>query len=547
MHHKGSTLRRGRTILLAALAAGAVLVGCTTEEQTPTGASAQASVPVQLAEAKTGPIRSTLTYSGGIRSSQQVNLAPRTAGQVAAIYVDVGTAVKAGDRLANLDPGTLPAQVAQAQANVQAAQARLDVILTGPKAHDVAAAQSAYDAAQSALNRILNPTSSDRAAADAAVTAAETALTNAVAGVNSTKSTLLSTVTLYCNAWPTFGIPCGNVQLPLPPDVISSIQSSLTTRAGDPISENGTRANAVLAANAAHEAALAAVPAARDNLAAARGRRLALLNPGPTELAAQRAAVDAAKAALENRQNPYTDADLQGARASVAQAQAALAVTQTTLDQTNVVSPFDGVIAQKLAEVGSAASPAAPMFVISARGVEVALTIEEARIGLVRPDLEAQLTVAAFPGKVFPGKVASVAPTGDPRAHTFEVKVFAQDPESQLLPGMFAEVTMVTAQKASALLVPSSAIVTQGQSKAVALVVDGKATFRAVQIGVSDATNTEVTAGLKAGDQVIVVGQNTIREGAAVVVPTPGAANATATGTSAPPTPPAAPSPPARP
>ena len=114
------------------------------------------------------------------------------------------------------------------------------------------------------------------------------------------------------------------------------------------------------------------------------------------------------------------DAD---ARIAVAQAQAALGTASTLLDQTSVVAPFDGVIAQKLLDVGASASPAAPIFVISARAVEVRLTVEEARIALVKPDLPADLTVAAFPGKKFTGQVSSVAPTGDARAHTFEVKV----------------------------------------------------------------------------------------------------------------------------
>lgn len=512
--------RRG--LFLTSLIAGAILLGCSgPPDAAPVGGNSLPPAPVQLAEAKPGPIRATLTYSGAIQSSQQVSLSPRVPGQVAQILVGVGTPVRAGDRLASLDPGTIPSQVAQAQANLQAAQARLDQLLTGPKAHDVAAAQSAYDAAQAALNRLLNPNPSDRAQADAAVTSAQTALTNAEAAVNSTRATLLSTVALYCNTWPNFGIPCGSVTLPLPPDVIASIQSSLTTRAGDPLSENGTRANAVLGANAAHEAALASVPAARDGLAAARGRRQALLNPTPNDLAQARAAVDGAKAALENRTNPYTDADIQGARAGVAQAQAALAMASTTLDQTNVVAPFDGVVAQKLAEVGSAVSPGVPMFVISARAVEVRLTVEEARVGLVRPDMDAVLSVAAFPGKTFPAKVASVAPTGDQRAHTFEVKVFAQDPASQLLPGMFAEVQMVTTQKTSALLVPSAAILQQGQARVVVTVVDGKAAFRPVQLGVADQVNTEITGGLKAGELVVVVGQNTLRDGQAVVASTP--------------------------
>jgi HlyD family secretion protein len=527
------TLLSSRGGLLAALTAGALLAGCSGGDAAP-AASGQPPVPVQLAEVKTGTIRSTLTYSGNVQSSQQVNLAPRTGGQVAAVFVDVGSIVKAGDRLATLDPGTLPAQVAQAQANLQAAQARLDSVLAGSRSGDIAAAQSAYDTAVTRLNQLQNPLPTDVAAADAAVTTARVAVDNATAGAATAKATLLGNVYIVCYQWGGFGVPCNNVVLPLPKEVTDSVASGLTTGIGQLGFTPGNNAIALLASNAAYQTALNNQATAEQALITARLRRDQLLSPSAGDLAAARTAVDAARSTLDKVKVPFTDSDIRGTRATVAQAEAALATVQTTFDQTTVTAPFDGVIAQRMAEVGAAASPAAPMFVISAKAVEVRLTVEEARIGLVRPDLATQLTVAAFPGKQFPGKVASVAPTGDPRAHTFEVKVFAQDPQAQLLPGMFAEVTMVTSDKASVLVIPASAIVTQGQTKAVVMVADGKAAFRPVQTGVSDTANVEVTSGLKAGDRIVVVGQNSVREGGPVAVATPGAATPTPTATAKP-------------
>lgn len=515
--------------ILAALAAGALLAGCTSGTSPAT--TGQPPAPVQLAEVKPGAIRSTLTYSGNVQSSQQVNLAPRTAGQVASVFVDVGSVVKAGDRLAALDPGTLPAQVAQAQANLQAAQARLDSVLAGSRAGDIAAAQSAYDTAVTRLNQLQNPLPTDQAAAEAAVTTARVAVDNATAAAATAKATLLGNVYVICYQWGGFGVPCNNLVLPLPKDVTDSVASGLTTGIGQIGFTPGNNAIALLASNAAYQTALNNQATAEQALITARLKRDQLLSPSASDLAAARTAVDQARSVLDKAKVPFTDADIRGSRATVAQAEAALATVQTTFDQTNVLAPFDGVIAQRMAEVGAAASPAAPMFVISAKAVEVRLTIEEARIGLVRPDLPTQLTVAAFPGKTFAGKVASVAPTGDARAHTFEVKVFTQDPQAQLLPGMFAEVTMVTTEKTSTLVVPANAVVTQGQTKAVVMVSDGKAAFRAVQTGVSDGTNIEITSGLKAGEQIVVVGQNSVREGGPVIVAMPGAATVTPTAT----------------
>src|SRR5437870_2275365 len=84
----------------------------------------------------------------------------------------------------------------------------------------------------------------------------------------------------------------------------------------------------------------------------------------------------------------------------------------------------------------------------------------------------------------------SRSPTGDARAHTFDVKVMADDPEGQLKPGMFAQVAIVTAQRNDALLVPNAAVIQQGPSARVFVVANGKAAARPVKVGVSDATNT---------------------------------------------------------
>ena len=108
--------RLGLALLVVAglVVVGVVLVRRSSGSQQ-AASSSGAPVPVQVTAAKTGAIRSVLTYSGAIQSSQQVSLAPRLAGQLASVKVDVGTAVKAGDVLATLDPGTLPAQLQQAQ------------------------------------------------------------------------------------------------------------------------------------------------------------------------------------------------------------------------------------------------------------------------------------------------------------------------------------------------------------------------------------------------------------------------------------------------
>ena len=528
--------RRGVVVAVAALA-GIAILGWAFFSRGGSGSTTarpgQTAVPVQVVAAKVGPIRSVLTYSGAIQASQQVNVSPKASGQVASIRVNVGAVVRAGDALATLDPGTLAAQVQQAAAGLQSAQARLALQVAGARPEDIAAAQAQLIAAQARYDQLLKPSPADLAAVEAAVVAAEVALKNAESAVTSTRSALLGQIYLACSTPTSFGVPCNNVVVPLPASVVDAVGASLTTQVGVVSSDGGTRNSAVLTANAAYTTAIANVSGAQEALSLARTRRDALKLPQPAEVTAQRSVVEQARANLATKQNLYTDADIQSARAGVAQAQALLAIAQANLDQTVVLAPFEGVIGQKLLDVGATASPQTPIFTLIGKAIELRLSVDEARVGQIRPDQEAELTVPAYPDKVFKAKVATIAPTGDARAHTFDVKVLAEDPQSQLKPGMFAQVGVIVAQKPNAVLVPNAAVAQQSRGSLVFAVVNGKASQRLVKVGVTDATNTEILEGVAGGDQIVIVGQNALRDGQAVQVPTPSAGGAPGGGTGA--------------
>jgi RND family efflux transporter MFP subunit len=491
---------------------------------------------VQVAIAKTGPIRTVLTYSGAIQASQQVNVTPRATGQIASIAANVGQAVSAGDTLATLDAGTLPAQVQQASANLQSANARLAQMLGGGRAEDITAAQAAYDAAQAKYEQFLNPSALDIATAEAAVTTAQAALDAANGAITTAWVTERGAVSAFCNASNGQGLPCGGgVEIPLTDATVTTLQDLIESSiAYLPTTLAGAAGIDLINADLAYRAALRAVKPAEEALSLASARLAALRNPLPADVAAQKAAAEAARTTLAKVQQPYTDADILGQRAAVAQAQAALAIARTNLDQTIVTAPFDGTIAQRLLDVGASASPATPLFVLTGGPVEVHVSVDEARIGQIRPGLEAELSVPSFPGKVFKGKVATVAPAGDARAHTFDVKLEITDPDSPLRAGMFAEVGIVAAQKAEAVLIPNAAVLQQLRGATVFVVIDGKATQRTVTVGITDETNAEITAGVKAGEEVVVVGQNALRDGQAVRVTTPAGGSPAPTGATQP-------------
>jgi len=153
------------------------------------------------------------------------------------------------------------------------------------------------------------------------------------------------------------------------------------------------------------------------------------------------------------------------------------------------------------------------------------------------------LTVPAYPGETFPAKVVTVAPAGDPRAHTFDAKIVPVNQDQRLLPGMFVQVQVIAAQKSDAILVPREAVVPQGIQSVVFVNDNGKASQRQVQTGMSNNTSIEVLSGLAPGEQVVVVGQNGLRDGAPIQVVNPAPAGGAPRGQAQPGQPAPAPAP----
>jgi membrane fusion protein (multidrug efflux system) len=170
---------------------------------------------------------------------------------------------------------------------------------------------------------------------------------------------------------------------------------------------------------------------------------------------------------------------------------------------------------------GAYATPQSPILTLASGDVEIHVTVEEAKLAEVHPGLDVTLSVPAYPDVQFPAKVDTVAPSGDTRAHTFDAKIVPTTQDSRLLPGMFAQVQVVAAQKPDATLVPREAIVQQGAQQVVFVNDNGKASQRTIQTGMSDNTSIEILSGVTPGEQVVVVGQNGLRDGAPIQVVTP--------------------------
>jgi len=132
--------------------------------------------------------------------------------------------------------------------------------------------------------------------------------------------------------------------------------------------------------------------------------------------------------------------------------------------------------------------------------------------------MPAQVEVDAYPGEVFQGRVARLAPVLDPATRTAQMEVEVPNPASRLKPGMYARVQFVVLQRSDALTVPRNAIVDLEGTRGV-FVADGKtARFKPIKSGIVDGDAVEIIDGLPDGATVITLGSASLRDGDPIVV-----------------------------
>lgn len=160
-----------------------------------------------------------------------------------------------------------------------------------------------------------------------------------------------------------------------------------------------------------------------------------------------------------------SEAQIQSAQANVAQREAALAQARIDLSRTRITSPVNGIVIKRTVEKGQtvAASLQAPeLFVIAQNlsDMQVDASIDEADVGRIQPGLKARFTVDAFPGQTFEGEVRQVrkAATNVSNVVTYVAVVRFANESGRLLPGMTANVRVVTESRESVLKVPNAAL-----------------------------------------------------------------------------------------
>ena len=234
-----------------------------------------------------------------------------------------------------------------------------------------------------------------------------------------------------------------------------------------------------------------------------------------------RARADSAKIALDTAKQSLSLIQDKGgpqstgvASTQVDQAQAASDLAQSQLDNTVITSPLTGVVASRNVDPGELVAVGSPAFVVIDMSTMTAeASVDEAMVQKVRPGEKVPVRADAAGTSVMEGVVDTVSPAPDPRTQGYTVKVRISAPDLVLRPGMLARVSFPVDRRANVLAVPNQALVTESGQSYVYVDAAGVVKKVAVQAGISDDSESEITQGLSAGDLVITEGQSFLNEG----------------------------------
>jgi RND family efflux transporter MFP subunit len=230
-----------------------------------------------------------------------------------------------------------------------------------------------------------------------------------------------------------------------------------------------------------------------------------------------------AKQALDDAESRFlaAQAQLDLSRAQATQTSARLEELQINLGNTRIISPVDGFVARRAADVGAWVSQNAPVVsVVDISRLRMVANVVEKDLRLVNVGDPASVEVDAYPGDLFKGRIARVSPVLDPATRTASMEVEVPNADNRLRPGMYAKVLLTIEERTDATLVPKVAVVDfEGKRGVWVPSGENKARFVPVQLGLEDAERIEVLEGLKPGDRIITEGAASLRAGDTVVLP----------------------------
>jgi len=205
-----------------------------------------------------------------------------------------------------------------------------------------------------------------------------------------------------------------------------------------------------------------------------------------------------------------------------------VAAWQQQMDDMTIRAPFDGVITTKDAQPGEMISPVSAGggytrtgigTIVDMSSLEIEIDVNESYINRVEPGQAVEATLDAWPNWKIPCKVIAIIPTADRQKSTVKVRVGFDQLDPRILPEMSVKVAFREAGGATetrTVLIPKTAVQSQDGRDVVFIVQNGRAERRAVTVTDAQGDDAVLSAGVSAGEKVVVNAPAELKDGVAV-------------------------------
>lgn len=441
-----------------------------------------AAVQYRTAVATLGTVTQSVSLSGNLAAASETDLDFTASGRVSAVTVSAGQQVPAGATLATLDTTTLQATLTQAQATLSSAEAKLSADEQGTTPSSLTQAQSAVNTAQVSVENASTAYNDTFAVNQAAITQSQAQLQQDQAAQQND-----------CTANP------------------SSQQCQTDT--AKVTTDQANLASAQSKAQQSDDQAMAQVNSARVSLQNAQAS-LSALEEGatPEQIQQDQAQVQIDQINVSSAQTSLAGATITAPVAGMVQAVNVIPGQQVSAGSSSgsgngSSSSGSGSSSSASSSSSSASSSSSShaVVLVTPGSFEVSGSVSDAQVNVITVGQRAQVLPAGSQEAVT-GKVTYVAPvaTVSSGVATFPVTVVLNGTNPSLRAGMSASVSVVVNQVVQVLTVPTSAVHTTGGGSTVQVLVNGQPQTRAVTVGASDASRTQILSGVSNGDQVVI-------------------------------------------
>lgn len=524
-------MKKGVVVTGIALLALAGFVGWRVMQKIGSGAGAGKSMrgnrtpTVELGVAKPALLVTEKEFLLSLESPLKVQLSPRVGGRIDEIKVREGDAVQAGQVLVQMDSSIQRAALAQAEANLAEAQSRLAQakIQRSPTSAGVVGQISQSRAGLSGALADFNQTQQSAALTvangEAAVADAEAKLSQADAQVLNFTAVLNRERANFVNARAKVARAESLLKQGFIP--AQDLENAQTTAE--------VQANTVKVAEANLESAKLGRNSAAQQLRVSRNQLQIIKQKSKTDVEVAKSRVDQAKALkgvaeASSAQNPAFEENIHALEAAVEAARSQVAQARNNLSDASLKVPMNGTVTMRSADPGTFANAGTSILTVQQLdwlyGVCTLPVDESVGLSVGTP---VSVTLDALPDKKIQATIESINESADLQTRQVALRVRFENGDRKLRPGMFGRLKLTKMRVEALVAVPKEAVTTKDDKSSVTVVGDDLvAKVRPVKIGATDGKMVQILEGLQAGEKIVTLTYQPIKDGTQVKLPSKG-------------------------